>query len=105
MLVKRTVARILIPLLLLMLLLKLLVLPALALPLAWAFGLSGQALRVNVLESAMPTMITAAAGSASNTPVKPNRVPPANTAKITATGCSPMRSPSSLGCSNTLSST
>ena len=43
------------------LLLKLLVLPALALPLAWAFGLSGQALRVNVLESAMPTMITAAA--------------------------------------------
>ena len=43
------------------LLLKLVVLPALALPLAWAFGLSGDALRVGVLESAMPTMITAAA--------------------------------------------
>ena len=43
------------------LLLKLLVLPALALPLAWAFGLQGAALQVNVLESAMPTMITAAA--------------------------------------------
>ena len=43
------------------LLLKLLVLPALALPLASAFGLQGAALQVNVLESAMPTMITAAA--------------------------------------------
>lgn len=43
------------------LLLKLLVLPALALPLGWAFGLDGAALQVNVLESAMPSMITAAA--------------------------------------------
>ena len=43
------------------LLLKLLVLPALALPLGGLFGLSGAALQVNVLESAMPTMITAAA--------------------------------------------
>lgn len=36
-------------------------LPALALPLGWAFGLDGAALQVNVLESAMPSMITAAA--------------------------------------------
>ncbi|MGV8959729.1 MAG: AEC family transporter [Stenotrophomonas sp.] len=43
------------------LLLKLLVMPALALPLSWAFGLQGEMLRANVLESAMPTMITAAA--------------------------------------------
>jgi predicted permease len=43
------------------LLLKLVLLPALALPLGMAFGLDGQALQVNVLESAMPTMITAAA--------------------------------------------
>lgn len=43
------------------LLLKLLVLPAVALPLSWAFGLQGDMLRVNVLETAMPTMITAAA--------------------------------------------
>lgn len=43
------------------LLLKLLVLPAAALPLSWAFGLQGEMLRVNVLETAMPTMITAAA--------------------------------------------
>ena len=43
------------------LVLKLLVLPLLALPVAWSFGLSGDALRVGVLESAMPTMITAAA--------------------------------------------
>ena len=43
------------------LLLKLVLLPAIALPLAWAFGLEGDALRVNVLESAMPSMITAAA--------------------------------------------
>ncbi|WP_279361926.1 AEC family transporter [Xanthomonas sacchari] len=42
------------------LLLKLLVLPALAWPLSWALGLRGQALQANVLESAMPTMITAA---------------------------------------------
>ncbi len=41
--------------------LKLLVLPALALGLSLAFGLRGDVLRVNVLESAMPTMITAAA--------------------------------------------
>lgn len=43
------------------LLLKLLVMPALALPLSWAFGLEGALLQTNVLESAMPTMITAAA--------------------------------------------
>jgi len=43
------------------LLLKLLLLPALAWPLSWALGLRGQALQANVLESAMPTMITAAA--------------------------------------------
>lgn len=43
------------------LLLKLLVLPLLALPLSYAFGLRGEVFQVNVLESAMPTMITAAA--------------------------------------------
>ncbi|WP_369935675.1 AEC family transporter [Xanthomonas tesorieronis] len=43
------------------LLLKLLLLPALAWPLSWALGLRGQPLQANVLESAMPTMITAAA--------------------------------------------
>jgi len=43
------------------LLLKLVVMPALALPIAWAFGLQGAMLQANVLESAMPTMITAAA--------------------------------------------
>ncbi|KAF1013349.1 MAG: hypothetical protein GAK31_03498 [Stenotrophomonas maltophilia] len=43
------------------LLLKLVVLPALALPLSWALGLQGLMLKANVLESAMPTMITAAA--------------------------------------------
>jgi predicted permease len=43
------------------LLLKLVLMPALALPIAWAFGLQGTLLQVNVLESAMPTMITAAA--------------------------------------------
>lgn len=43
------------------LLLKLLILPALSLPLAWALGLHGELLKVGVLESAMPTMITAAA--------------------------------------------
>lgn len=41
--------------------LKLLVMPALALPLSWALGLDGVMLQANVLESAMPTMITAAA--------------------------------------------
>lgn len=41
--------------------LKLLVMPALALPLSWLLGLQGVMLQVNVLESAMPTMITAAA--------------------------------------------
>ena len=41
--------------------LKLLVMPALALPLAWLFGLQAELLQVNVLESAMPTMITAGA--------------------------------------------
>ncbi|KAA8998278.1 AEC family transporter [Stenotrophomonas cyclobalanopsidis] len=43
------------------LLLKLLVLPALALPLSWALGMQGLMLKANILESAMPTMITAAA--------------------------------------------
>ncbi|NIJ70179.1 AEC family transporter [Xanthomonas sp. 60] len=43
------------------LVLKLLVMPALALPLSWLLGLDGVMLQVNVLESAMPTMITAAA--------------------------------------------
>ncbi len=41
--------------------LKLVVMPAIALPLAWAFGMQGTMLQANVLESAMPTMITAAA--------------------------------------------
>lgn len=41
--------------------LKLLVMPGLALPLSWAMGLQGAMLQANVLESAMPTMITAAA--------------------------------------------
>ena len=43
------------------LLLQLLVLPALALPLSWLLGMQGLMLQANVLESAMPTMITAAA--------------------------------------------
>lgn len=43
------------------LLLKLVVMPALALPLALLFGMQGAMLQVNVLESAMPTMITAGA--------------------------------------------
>jgi predicted permease len=43
------------------LLLKLLLMPALALPLGLLFGMDGAMLQVNVLESAMPTMITAAA--------------------------------------------
>lgn len=43
------------------LVLKLLVMPALALPLSLAFGMSGAMLQANVLESAMPSMITAAA--------------------------------------------
>lgn len=41
--------------------LKLLLLPALAWPLSLLFGLQGDMLRANVLESAMPPMITAAA--------------------------------------------
>lgn len=41
--------------------LKLLVMPALALPLSWLFGMSGTMLQANVLESAMPGMITASA--------------------------------------------
>jgi len=41
--------------------LKLLLIPALAWPLSWLFGLQGDMLRANVLESAMPPMITAAA--------------------------------------------
>jgi predicted permease len=36
-------------------------LPLLAWPLSLAFGLEGERLQANVLESAMPTMITAAA--------------------------------------------
>jgi predicted permease len=43
------------------LLLKLVLLPALALPLGLLFGMQGAMLQVNVLESAMPTMITAGA--------------------------------------------
>ena len=43
------------------LMLKLVILPALALPLALLFGLHGDMLQVSVLESAMPTMITAGA--------------------------------------------
>ena len=43
------------------LLLKLLAMPALALPLGMLFGMRGGMLQVNVLESAMPTMITAGA--------------------------------------------
>lgn len=43
------------------LLLKLLILPALALGLSLLAGMQGALLQVNVLESAMPTMITAAA--------------------------------------------
>jgi len=40
---------------------KLVLLPLVALPLAWLFGMRGAMLQVAVLESAMPTMITAAA--------------------------------------------
>lgn len=43
------------------LVLKLLVMPALALPLSLAFGMTGAMLQANVLEAAMPSMITAAA--------------------------------------------
>ena len=43
------------------LVLRLLVLPTLAWPLSLAFGLRGEMLQANVLESAMPSMITAAA--------------------------------------------
>ena len=43
------------------LMLKLVILPALALPLALLFGLHDDMLQVSVLESAMPTMITAGA--------------------------------------------
>ena len=43
------------------LMLKLVILPALALPLALWFGLDDDMLQVSVLESAMPTMITAGA--------------------------------------------
>ncbi len=41
--------------------LRLVVMPMIALPIAYAFGLRGEVFQVNVLESAMPTMITAAA--------------------------------------------
>ena len=44
-------------------------------------------------------MITAAIGNASRTPVKPNNSPPARIAKITATGCRPIRSPTNNGVS------
>lgn len=43
------------------LLLRLVVMPAIALPLSLLMGLRGDMLQANVLESAMPTMITAAA--------------------------------------------
>jgi len=43
------------------LVLKLLVMPAIALPLSLLFGMSGTMLQANALESAMPSMITAAA--------------------------------------------
>jgi len=43
------------------LVLKLLLMPALALPLSLLFGMHGLMLRANVLEAAMPTMISAAA--------------------------------------------
>ncbi|WP_140724900.1 AEC family transporter [Pseudomonas sp. Hp2] len=43
------------------LLLKLVLVPALSVPLSWALGLHGLMLQANVLETAMPTMITAAA--------------------------------------------
>ncbi|KAB7769814.1 AEC family transporter [Xanthomonas maliensis] len=43
------------------LLFKLVLMPVLALPLSWVLGLRGPMLQTNVLESAMPTMITAAA--------------------------------------------
>lgn len=46
--------------------LKLAVLPLVALPLGWLLGLRGTALHVGVLESAMPTMITAAAMAVSH---------------------------------------
>ena len=43
------------------LILKLLVMPAIAIPLSLLFGMQGLMLQANVLESAMPSMITAAA--------------------------------------------
>ncbi len=43
------------------LLLKLVIMPAIALPLSLLFGMRGAMLQANVLESAMPTMITAGA--------------------------------------------
>jgi predicted permease len=43
------------------LVLRLLVMPAIALPLSLLLGMRGEMLQANVLESAMPTMITAAA--------------------------------------------
>ena len=43
------------------LVLKLLVMPALAVPLSLLFSMRGTMLQANVLESAMPSMITAAA--------------------------------------------
>jgi predicted permease len=45
--------------------LKLLVMPAVAWPIAWVFGLGKVQLQVAVLESAMPTMTTVVALTAS----------------------------------------
>ena len=45
---------------------------------------------------AATTAITALTGSATSTPTKPNRWPNANSAKITASGFMPMRSPTRL---------
>ncbi|AER55052.1 putative malate permease [Pseudoxanthomonas spadix BD-a59] len=41
--------------------LRLVVMPLIALPISYAFGLRGELFQVNMLQSAMPTMITAAA--------------------------------------------
>ena len=41
--------------------------------------------------------MTAAAGTASRTPVKPSNAPPASSAKIIHTGCRPIRSPTRRG--------
>ena len=51
------------------------------------------------LREAMARIATEATGNASRMPRKPNSSPPASTAKITATGCRPILSPTSLGTS------